>query len=383
MPNTLTGLIPTIFAGLDVVSRELVGFIPAVERDASAERAALNQVIRVPITPAASTADNTPGVTPPDTGDQTITSVDMAITKSKHVPIRFNGEETMGLRSAGTYDSIVAGRFANAFRALVNEMERDLFLTAYRAASRATGTAGTAPLGTAGDLSPLANLARILDDNGAPVGTRRLVLGSAAVANIRGPQNMLLKLNESGSDVLLRTGSITDQPVTGFQLHYSGAVTPHVKGTGASYLTNGALAVGAATVAADTGSGTILAGDCVTYAADSANVYVANSALAAGSFTIGGPGVRVAIPDNNAITVGNDYTPNVAFASNAIKLLARAPAQPEGGDGADDAMMVVDPFTGIAFEVRVYRQFRQVVYHVAAAWGTAAIKSEHIATLRG
>src|SRR3954452_538481 len=83
MANTLTSLDPTIYESLDVVSREMVGFIPAVSRDSSAERAALNQSILVPVTPAQAAADNTPGVTPPNTGDQTIANVSMTISKSK------------------------------------------------------------------------------------------------------------------------------------------------------------------------------------------------------------------------------------------------------------------------------------------------------------
>lgn len=96
MANTLTSLIPTIYEALDVVSREMVGFIPAVSRNSSAERAAKDQTILVPVTPAPAAADNTPAVTAPNTGDQTIGNVSMTISKSRHVPIRWNGEEQRG-----------------------------------------------------------------------------------------------------------------------------------------------------------------------------------------------------------------------------------------------------------------------------------------------
>ena len=43
----------------------------------------------------------------------------------------------------------------------------------------------------------------------------------------------------------------------------------------------------------------------------------------------------------------------------------------------------MDERTGLMFEVALYKQFPENVYHVQVAWGCAAIKSAHIATLLG
>lgn len=388
MANTLTGLTPTIYEALDVVSREMIGFIPAVTRNTSAERAALNQSILVPIAPAISGADNTPAVTAPNTGDQTIGNVSMTISKSRHWPIRWNGEEQRGLIRAGEYAGLLKSQFVQAFRAASNEVEADLFSAAYKNASRAYGTAGTAPFGTAADLSDIAQVRKILDDNGAPQTDLHLVLGSAAVANLRGKQTILLKVNEAGDAALLRQGAISDVPLEGFSLHNSNSVAAVTKGTGASYLVNGATAAGATNVVLKTGSGTVLAGDVVTIAGDS-NKYVVNTGVAAaGTAVIGAPGLLAAHADGDAVTVGNNYTPNMAFSKSAMMLIARVPQSPIGPNGeardmADDTMLVTDPISGLTFEIAVYRQFMQLVYHVRLAWGTAAVKPNHIATLIG
>lgn len=382
MANTLTGLIPDMYEALDQVSRELTGFIPAVSRNSGVERAALNQQVLVPVTTAASSADNTPGVTAPNTGDTTVDNVAVSITKSKHVPVRWNGEETRGLQNAGTFSTIQADRFYQAMRTLVNEIEADLWGEAYKNASRAYGAAGTTPFATAADMTDFAGVLRILEENGAPTNDLQMVLGHAAIGNLRGKQSGLFKVNEAGSSDMLRNG-MTDR-IMGMAIRHSHQIGLHTKGTGANYVTDGSTAVGASDVALITGTGTVLAGDVVTFAADSANKYIVNTGVAApGTISLGKPGARVVIPTANALTVGNSYTPNVAFARSAIVLATRAPALPEGGDSADDVMMITDPRTGLSFEVAVYRQFLQTVYHVRLAWGYRAIKSEHISLLMG
>lgn len=386
--NTLTGLIPTLYEALDIVSREMIGFIPAVSRDSNAERAAVNQVVSVPITPPVATANTVPGITAPDTGDQTIGKVDMTITKSKHVPVRWNGEEQRGMVNAGTYAGVLRNQFVQAFRALGNEIEIDLGTEVYQQSSRAFGTAGTAPFGTANDLGDGSNVTKILDDNGAPTTDRRLILGSAAMNNIRGKQAVLFRVNEAGTDQLLREGIIGR--LHGMDIGYSAGVRTPTKGTGASYTTTAAgFAVGTTTIPLITGTGTILAGDTVTFAGDTNRYVVATGIAAPGSIVLQAPGLLQAIPASaTAVTVGNTATQNVAFSKSAIQLITRLPASPIGPDGrpmdmADDTMTVVDPVTGIAFEIAMYRQFMQLVYHVRLAWGVKGIKPAHSAILLG
>lgn len=382
MANTLTDLIPDFYEALDVISRELTGLIPAVSRSSKIARAAVGEDVTVPVTTAASSANNTPGVNAPDTGDATVDNVKVQISKSKHVPVRWNGEETLGLENAGTFSTIQADRFYQAMRTLVNEIEADLWLEAYQSASRAYGTAGTTPFGTANDLSDFAGPLRILEENGAPTNDLQLVLGHAAMGNLRGKQASLFKVNEAGSADMLRNG-MTDR-IMNFAIRHSGQVGIHTKGSGSGYLVNNGSgeAIGQTTITVDTGTGTIVAGDILT-GSGSTEKYVVNTALSGGDLIIGKPGLRTAWADNLALTVGNSYTPNLAFARSAIVLATRNPAMPKGGDAADDMMTITDARTGLSFEIAVYRQFLQTVYHVRIAWGFKAIKEEHIGLLIG
>jgi hypothetical protein len=380
MANTLTSLVPTLYESLDTISRELVGFVPAVRLDAGVDRAAVGQTVMSYVTPQSTASDLTPGVTAPNDGDQTIGNVSLTIQKSRGVPVRWNGEEQRGINTGPGYRPILADQFTQAMRTLVNEIENDVAQAAYVAASRAYGTAGTTPF--ASDLSDPANVRKILADNGAPLSDLQLVIDTTAGAKLR-TLAQLTKANEAADTSLLRQGVLLD--IHGFAIRESAKVPQAVAvGTGASYTTNTAgYAVGATAITLITGTGTILAGDVITFAGDS-NKYVVASALSGGVVTLAAPGLQKAIPASaTAVTVVAAATRNVGFDRNAIVLATRAPAIPAEGDMADDAMVITDPKSGLSFEVRLYKQYRQIRYEVAASWGVKAVKSAHIATLLG
>lgn len=386
---TLTSLIPSIQEAMDVVSREMVGFIPAVSRDSNAERAAVGQTVVSPVVGAMAAEDLAPAAYAADTPNQTIGNVQMTISKARSVPFGITGEEARGLNNAGTLGSINAQRIAQAMRTLTNEVEGDL-AALHINASRAYGTAGAAPFGTAGDLSDLAQARKILDDNGSPQSDMHMVLGGAAVANIRGKMSTLFQTNTGGAqaEALLRQGALGEYQ--GMLLHNSRQVREAVVvGTGASATTNAAgYAVGATVITlASAGTGTILAGDIITFAGDT-NKYVVVSGDAStadgGTITIAEPGLQVAMSAAaKLITVIAASTRNMFFHRSAIQLATRAPAMPDEGDAADDVMMVTDPVSGLTYEFCVYKQKRQVRYEINLAWGVKMIAPRHAGILLG
>lgn len=386
---TLTSLIPSIQEAMDVVSRELVGFIPAVSRDSTAERAAVGQAVVSPVVGAMAAEDLVPAAYAADTPNQTIGNVQMTISKARSVPFGITGEETLGLRNAGTLGDINAQRIAQAIRTLTNEVEGDL-AALHINVSRAYGTAGTTPFGTAGDLSDFALARKILDDNGSPQSDMHMVLGGAAVANIRGKMSTLFQTNTGGaqSEALLRQGALGEYQ--GMLLHNSAQVREGVAvGTGAGATTNTAgYAVGATVITlASAGTGTIIPGDIITFAGDT-NKYLVVSGDAStadgGSITIAEPGLRVAMSAAaKAITVVAAATRNMFFHRSAIQLATRAPAMPDGGDAADDVMLVTDPVSGLTYEFAIYKQKRQVRYEINLAWGVKMIAPRHSGILLG
>lgn len=387
MANVLTDLAADIYKAADIVGREQVGIIPSVLINAGSERAALNDTVRAAFTrqPTLNTT-YAPSMTIPEGDDQTVDNKTLVIDKVANVRILWTGEDIRSVNNGAGYETIYGDQIAQAMRRITNAIEVSLWGQVYANASRAFGTAGTVPFGS--NFNEVAEIRQILVDNGTPFdGQITMAINSAAGTKLRNLAT-LQRANEAGSDALLRQGTLLD--LQGVMLKESAGIGVHVKGTATGALVNAAagLAVGTTAIPFDgatAGATGIKAGDVITFAADTVNKYVVATGVnaATGTLTIAAPGLRVAIPDNNAITVGNNYTGNVAFHRNAIELAARAPQQPFGGDAAVDRMTVQDPFSGLVYEIAFYKGYNKTMIDVTTLYGHKAWKPEFIAGLLG
>lgn len=383
MANVLTSLAADIYKSADVVGRELVGLIPSVTINSSdSVRAAKGDTVRSHFTrqPTVNTSFS-PAMTIPEGTDQTVDNKTLTVDNFASVQIPWTGEDIKHVDNGSGYSTIYGDQIEQAMRAIANTIESYLWGIAYKGASRAVGTAGTTPF--ASNFNTIAQVRQILVDNGMPTSDNRatLVLNTLAGTNLRNLAN-LQTVNTAGNDTLLRRGTLLD--LQGIMIKESAGVSTHTKGTGASYLVNDAsLSAADTTIALDTGSGTVLAGDIITFAADSTNKYVVNTALSGGSLTIGTPGLRVGIADNNAVTVGDSYTANVALHQSAVELVVRPPALPMGGDLGEPPIVVQDPISGLVFEVAAYKGYMKSMIEIRCLYGAKVWKPDFVALLLG
>lgn len=378
----LSNITEQLYAAKARVCNEPTGFLQSVMINSGTDGVSIGGTVNAMRVQAGTVNTSiTPAMTIPAGDDEPAPVADtMTIGQTVNVRIPFRGEQVKQIDNT-TGRSLIEDMITMKLRQLRNTIEAHLASVIYKAASRATGTAGTTPF--ASNINTINSLRQILVDNGTPMndGDLSLVISTLAGTNLRNLSN-LQKVNESADGgALLRRGELFN--LSGFSIKESAQVQSHTKGTGASYVANGAVAVGGRAITVDTGSGTMLAGDVITYAADTTNKYVVGSALAANVVTVNYPGVRVAVPDNNAITVGNDYTANVGFHRTAVELVIRPPAQPPGGDAAADRMVMQDTLTGLVWEAALYRGYKMNMLDITAYYQAKVWQPEFVATLLG
>jgi hypothetical protein len=343
MANVLTSVAPILYSAARIVPRELTGLIAGVNRDFDDKGVALGDVVKVGITPSLSVSASTPSQVFTVGSDRTFAQKTLTLNQAYEVNWNLTAEQERSLGNSGIAQDQLLQTVQQGFRALINQVESYAYGIARINASRAIGTAGTTPFN--GELQSSANVRKIIVDNGVPEGDRTLLLDTVAGSQLRSNPNMI-QFYQSNDDTVLRQGLLGS--LHGFQVKESAVIAPVTKGTGTLYTSNGTgLPIGTTSIPLITGSGTVLAGDCVTFAGDT-NVYVVATGIAApGTIVINEPGLKQALPASaQAMTVGNTYTPNIAFHKSFMYLVARPAIQPSGAIA--EQMVLTDSVTGLS-----------------------------------
>lgn len=381
MANTLTALAPVAYTAAKEVAAEPFGLIDAINTNFDDKGVAVGDTIYVPVAPARSTTDFTPAATTSAGTDATATSTGVQITASKKVSWNITGEQERSLQNGGSDTTWLQQLLMQGMRVLRNSAEAAAWSATIAGASRAYGTAGTTPF--ASDLTALTNARKILQDNGAPLADLHFVGDTNAGLNLRN-LGVFQNAYQAGSDSERRTGRFL--PQVGFNIAESAQVSTKTAGTAASATTNNAgYAVGDTVITlAAIGTGTILAGDVITFAGDT-NKYVVVSGDAdvsnGGTITIAAPGLRVAMSAaTKAITVVSTWTGNVALERSAVVGIMRPPLMP--ANPTISQMMVSDP-QGMSYLLLDIAQYGMRSLELHLAYGFKTVNPEFSALVLG
>jgi hypothetical protein len=398
IPNNLSALLPTFFFAAQVIQREATHLISSVYVNAELAQIAKGMTATYPVAPPAKGYDIIPGNIPVINGE-TAGSGTITISKSRAFSFEYTGEEQRQLSIAGIYSNQYMNQILERMRSIRNEIETDL-AALYVGASRAVGTAGTTPFAVNLAASPtvtgmegFANMTKEMTDLGCPPVGRSAAFNSTAAAKVRNIPN-LFRANEAGSDHQLRTGELGT--IENFLCGESGQIKPvSTLGNGTNYVVNGATAAGSTSIVLKTGSGTVLAGDIVSFASSTGRQYIVSTGIAApGTITIARPGLADNLPDGDVMTLNaTAFTPNLFMTKDAIHLVERQPLLPglggsaSGNGGAGgillDTAIIPDPGTGLYYQVAMWSMYRQVMIEIAANWGAAVANPQDLLVLLG
>ena len=384
MGNVFTNLANDIYKAADIVGRELVGAIPAavVNSDIS-KRVAKGDDIRAAFTrqPTLNTS-YAPSMTIPEGDDQEVDSKTMQLNSVANVKIPYTGEDIKHLQNGVGFETVYGDQLLQAMRVIVNKMEQDFCLALKNGSGNAVGTSGTTPFGS--DFGIIADARKLLIDRGMPWdGNVSLVMNTAAGTNLR-KLSGLYKVNESGNDQLLRNGVLLD--IYGCALRESGQIAQHTEGTNSGYLVDllAGYAVGDKTIHVDTGTGTLVAGDIVTFGGDTERYVIGTGFAGDGDGDIVlNAGLIEAIANDEAVATQNSYTANIMFHRKAAEFAMRPIALPPNGDAAKDRMTIQDPFSGLIFELAYYVGYQKAMIDISCLYGYKVWKPEFVCTVQG
>ena len=375
MPNTLTQLSPILFSAAAKVAREPHGMIDSITTDFNSMGVAKGDVVRVPVAPPLASADFIPSNIPPQGGDTTAGTVPVTIDYSKKTSWYLTGEQQRSLENSDTYTDWVTQLVSQGMRTLINGMESYAVTQAVQGASRGTGTPGVTPFSS--NISCLADLRKILVDNGCPMSDVGLVLQTAAGANLR-KQGIFQFAYQAGNDEQLRSGTFL--PTMGMNLRESAGINSWTSSADSTaYTLNGAAVVGQTSIAIQGGSGALQNGDLITFSDNTSSVYVIGPGSTSTTLCLGLPGLKEAHNTGATVTNLGNYTPNIALERSSTVAVVRPPMIPV--NPTIQQLLITDDQSGLTFLMLDIAQYGQRSWELHLAYGVKSVNPYAIALL--
>ncbi len=390
MSNTLTALAPVLYSAAKEVQQEPVGALSSINMNFDDKGVAIGDSVTIPIAPAASTGTYSPAMTASAGTDKIADSTTVTISANKVVSWHLTGEQQRSLQNGASDKDWVRQMIAQGMRALRNDAETDLCSAIYKGASRAYGTAGTTPF--ASTIDDIANIYKIMKDNGAPMSDLQLIINTSAGLNAR-KLGIIQQADQAGSDAERRSGNFLKQ--FGFSIKESAGIASHTKGTATGFqIVAAGEAAGQTTLSFDGGdAGTIIAGDVLTIGTgggsgtgtDYDTKYVINdpstlTGAASGNVIIGRPGLKVARVNADEGVLGNSYTANIAFERSAVVGIMRPPIIP--ASPLIKQMMISDD-KGMTYLMVEIVGDGMITWRLHLAYGFKVVNSEYVVNLLG
>jgi hypothetical protein len=365
MANSLTNVME-IMVSLGVASlRQNAIAARLVNTDKNTEAAEKNQLIRVPVPSAVPAQAVTAGSANTAT-DLAPTGVDITLDQWYEARFKLSDRELQEVETT----RILPMAVNEGIKSLANQID-SFILT--RLKNRAYSVRDTTNPVAVADIT---SVRKLLNQTLAPVEDRRLVVDPTVEEEML-RLDAFRDLDKTGQTDPLLEGILGRR--FGLDIAMDQNLAAHTAGTGSGYLTNSAsLTVGTKTIPTDTGTGTILEGDIVTFAGHT-QTYVVTSALSGGSFAIY-PGLVVGVADNVAITVKATHTPNLAFQRNAFMFAMRPLAVPVGTPGVLISQ-ASDPISGVNLRLEVQRLNKETIWSLDCLYGGAVVRPELLARL--
>jgi len=393
MVNTIdAALYPELYKRAYKVARKQYGILGGVQVNFGSDSVNIDKAgenktyITIPVAGAPTNRSFTAAQVATVGANSIHTKIQLQITKSEVESWHQTDDEVaaMGIGGSDTVKDIFMQEVELAMDALMDLVSEDVVTDVPKWASYARGVAGTTPF--AADLTPLTAMWRELNENGAPEMDRSFIMDHAASENFMN-LSIVQQANVAGSVDALRKGIFL--PHIGFRLAVDTNIDAVTKGTATGYDSDGGDAIGDTTLTMDGSStGTVLAGDIVTFAGDATKYVCADTAQslsggAAGDIVINKPGLKATLATTVEGTTGASFTPNIAIQKNGYVVALRPPSISANSTTVKSVTPITDASTGLTFYLVELPGYGLTTWELHLAWGFTGINPAFITLYLG